>query len=572
MRGNRRARGAAVLAMLALAFAGAPALSAPANDDAAAASKRARALADEHRYAEADSVLRIALRRNPGDTDLLWLEAAVVGWSGRHREAVALYETLLAHHPELGADLRRDLANERILADDAAGAVRDLDARLREEPSDFEAQKLRALALSHADRLAESLAAYDRLLKDHPDDLDLALERARVIAWMGKNDRAVEEYREILRRHPGDERARLGLAQNENWRGNHRAAATIYEEMLRDGLTDPEISKGLAYAYYWEGRPDRSRPALDRFLSTAPNDREGLDLARMLDRDQSPSLTTGYERSDDSDALRVRSTTVEYRHGFFDRTVGSVHWRRDNVQDPAGNRDPYRVGAGLERMWSERWSARVTADYLKPSDDADGIGLAEIGVTHRPTDRLRIDVGFAKSPVLTRLSLAKSITVGAAVAGFDWRVRERAEFHFDQRITWYSDDNRSFRQSARLKATAISEKRFSLALTLGLDHLATDQDLDNGYYDPASYTEIGPGIESEWKPAERWTIGLRGQIGRQQERGSDSELFHNFTASAEVPLGESVGLGIEGSRSNSNLASASGFRQNRWAATLTTRF
>ena len=124
----------------------------------------ARALADSARHDQALVVVREALRRAPDDTDLLWLEAGIEGWAGRHANAVALYTRLGERHPELLPDLRSDLAAERLWSGDASGAVRDFDLRLAEAPDDLEAARMRALALAYADRHKESLAAYDTLL------------------------------------------------------------------------------------------------------------------------------------------------------------------------------------------------------------------------------------------------------------------------------------------------------------------------------------------------------------------------------------------------------------------------
>src|SRR5439155_5921271 len=96
---------------------------------------------------------------------------------------------------ELVREVRTDLATERLWAGDPQGALRDLDVRLVEEPADHEARVMRALALSHADRLRESLAAYDSLLAESPGDAGLELERARVLNWMGRNAEAVKAYR-----------------------------------------------------------------------------------------------------------------------------------------------------------------------------------------------------------------------------------------------------------------------------------------------------------------------------------------------------------------------------------------
>jgi tetratricopeptide (TPR) repeat protein len=544
----------------------------PAADPVMAAWNRARSLADQKRYDDGLEAIRAQLQAMPGNTDLLWLEAGITGEAGRNRDAVALYEKLMLDHPELARDLRRDLATQRLWAGDAAGAVRDLDLRLQEDPSDGEARKMRALALSHADRLAESLAAYDELRRESPGDVDLQLERARVLAWMGRNGRAAAAYREILRRHPDEARAKVGLAQNENWSGNHRRAAAIYAGMLKEGAEDPEITKGLAYAYYWDGRPEQSRAVLDGYLAQHPQDREGLQLARTLSHESSPSLTTGYERSDDSDALRVRTTTMEYRHPLRRQLTAVARWRRDNVKDQEGNRDPLQIGAGLEKTWSDRWSGQLFLSRLAPARDEDADVLGEANLTHRPADRVRIDAGFAKDQVLTRLSLADRIALRILTAGVDWQATDKASVSVAERLRFYGDGNRATLTSAAARQWVITERRMRLGLTFRVEQLRTDQDLDHGYYDPERYTEFGPGAELELKPDERWTFGFAGQIGQQQEKGSDQEPYHNFTATAEIPLGDALGVSLVGGRSNSNLSSASGFKQNRWAAYLTTRF
>jgi hypothetical protein len=450
--------------------------------------------------------------------------------------------------------------------------VRDFELRLQEAPSDREARKMHALALSHADRLTESLAEYDRLLAESPNDLDLQLNHARVLGWMGRNAQAAEAYREILKQHPGETQATLGAAQNENWAGNHRRAAALYEELLKSGRTDPEISKGLAYAYYWDGRPEESRTALDRYLAQQPADREGLELARMLSRDGSPNFSAGYQRSDDSDALRIRTTQFEYRMPLRGHSTLFARWRRDLVKDAGGNRDPLQVGGGLDKVWSRHWSTQLYLAWLRPERDVDADAVGELNVTLRPSDRIRIDTGFAKDQVLTRLSLAEGIMLRTATAGIDWQASERILLSLAQRWRAYSDGNRARHTSASAQAWVITQPHGRLAVLLAAERLGTDEDLDHGYYDPERYTEFGPGAVFEWHPADRWEFRFEGKVGSQKEKGSDADEFHSFTTGLEFPLGSLFSVNLEGGRSNSSLSATSGFKQNRWAATLTTRF
>lgn len=556
---------------VAVAVPAPPVVSAPPVNPAREAWTNARALAEDEKHEEALAMIREALTRFPDDTDLLWLEASVTGWAGRHDDAVGKFESLVARHPELARDVRSDLAAERLWKGDAAGALRDLDLRIEEEPTDRDARKLRALALSHADKLPESLAAYDALLAETPGDVDLALERARVLGWMGRHPQAIAAYREILARQPGDTRAEVGLAQNENLRGDHRRAAVLYERLASEKPGDPEIQRGLAWAHYWSGRPERARLALGDLLTRNPDDPEGRKLAALLARDESPRLTLGYERSDDSDALRVRTTTLDFRHPFARHSVFLAGWRRSNVEDGEGDRGPWRAGVGLERTWSASWMGTLMGWYLEPSESEKGFGLGEAGLVHRPIDRIRIDLGWEKDLVLTRLALAQNVRVHQWVVGIDWQAHERLILHADERLLHYNDDNRQIRFSGSAKAP-VFERRGQIALTMSLEHLQTRLDLDYGYYDPKRYLEFGPGVEIEWHPAERWTLGFTGKVGWQNENDADREPFQSFTASAEVPIGEVFELHAEGGQSDSNLSSASGFRQKRWAVSLTTGF
>lgn len=533
---------------------------------------RARALADRQRYDDAGAVIRRALGRAPDDTDLLWLEAGVEGWAGRHREAVALYERLVERHPEMARDLRKDLAAERLAAGDVTGALRDLDLRLEEAPEDLDARALRAEALSQADRLAEAIAEYDRLLAASPDDPDLARARARDLGWMGRHREAIAAYGALLERNPRDEEARLGLAQNENWAGNHRVAARLFEAMLADGRSDPEIFKGLAYARYWSGRPDLARPVLNVYRAREPDDLEGRELDAMLEREWSTGALAGYERSDDTDALRVMTTTLEYRFAPGERTMLSALWRRDDLKDPGGFLHAVRGGGRVDQLWSDAWSGRAAALYLDPGRGRDADAIGEAALIHRPLDRLRIELGVAKDLVLTRTSLARNLRVRQAAAAVEWRAGDRLTLRAGERLQLYSDANRQSRFSAGARQVVRSSRRLEAALTFDVDYLRSHRDLDDGYYDPAWYVEFGPGAEFAWKPRDGWTLGLVARTGWQHEKGSSSDPRYDLTATVELPLGHRLGLGLEGERSSSNLSTASGFEQKRWAAYLSTRF
>jgi tetratricopeptide (TPR) repeat protein len=537
---------ALVLVATLLATAAAAAPKAPVAAAAPAVSEdavhrvwtEARGLADSARYDSSLAVLRAALRQHGDNVDLRWLEAGVTGEAGRHRQSVALYQRLAADHPEIARDLRADLAMQRLWADDPGGAVKDFDLWLNQHPDDRDEREHRALALAHADRLPEALAAYDQLLGDRPDDTGLALERARVLAWMGR----------------------------------HRRATRDLERIVQDPHADPEARKALAFARYWDDDPVGARRDLDMYLARAPRDSEALDLSWRLKRERDASLRLAYERADDSDGLRVGTTTMELRWPLAPGTTGMVGWRRDNVSDPGGTQDPLQLTAGATHIWSPAWSAHGYYTHIDWGGSGGTPLGGDLGAIWRPVDRTRFDAGVSREPVITRLSLALGISVLNWVATADLAASEKLDFHLGGRALYYSDDNSAQRFTAAARYKAYSERRGDLAVTFGVDHLGTRLDLDNGYYDPASYVEWGPGVEAEWRPQEEWTLGLTSQVGWQTESDSPTQPFYNLEGSAEVIVDHVWTLGLEGGLGNSSLSSSSGYERKSWQASITRCF
>ena len=547
-------------------------ISAAPVDSSRGAWAQARARADDGHYEEALVLVRRGLASEPDNIDLLWLEAGITGWAGRHDEAVRRYERLVARHPELATELRTDLATERLWSGDPKGALRDLDARLEEEPGDTQARVLRALALSHADRLSESLAAYDTLIAETPADVSLRLERARVLTWAGRNAEAARAYRDALSRDPGNRGARLGVARLQNSAGLHRHAVTQLVPLMAQSDADPEVLKTLAFARYWSGDPKAARLALDAYLTQRPQDREALDLDRRLRVEARPSLALGYGRSDDTDALRIGTTTLQLRLPLGASNITTLGMQRDNVRDPGGTRDPLQFGGGLETIWSAEWVTHANASWLQFGDSAGTAGLSELAVIWRPEDRLRIDAGVSREPVMTRVALALGISTQTWVGGVDVRPAERWMLHADARQRFYSDSNRAQAEALSARAEAWTNRTTKVTLLLRAEQLRMRRDLDHGYYDPAQYLEWGPGAELEWNPRPDVTMSGAGATGWQRERGAETQPFVNASGRLEWRIESFATLALEGGRSNSNLQSASGYERRRWAVSISRGF
>ena len=543
-----------------------------AVDSSQLAWREARTLADDRRYAEALAVIDRRLAADPGDVDLLWLRAGVTGWAGHHAEAVRQYEHLVARHPDKIGDVRMDLATERLWAGDPNGAVRDLDERLADVPGDRAAQVLRALALSHADRLAESLAAYDTLIARSPDDLSLLNERARVLAWMGRSRESQAAYRAVLARDPHNAGAELGLARAENDAGRHRHALARLAPLAAQPDADTDVLRTMAWAHYWSGNAPAAQLSVEALLAHAPDDADAMALRHRIDRELSPGLTLGYGRADDSDALRVGSTTMELAWPVLARNVITAGWQRSNVRDAFGTRDPLRVGGGLRTWWNPEWTTTASTYWVDMGDGGGTNGTGELGITWRPEDRLRFDVGVSRDLVETRRSLDLGISSQTWVGGIDWRVTPHATLHADVRNRFFSDGNHAQMETFAGEARAYADKRLRIVARARVQQLRTRRDLDHGYYDPAQYLEWGPGVSAEWEPWRSVTASGTLWGGWQREKNAESTPYANGAVRVEWTIERFATFAIEGGRSNSNLESQTGYQQNRWAASITRGF
>ena len=457
-------------------------------------------------------------------------------------------------------------------AEDPKGAVRELDQRIAEAPGDHPARVARALALSHADRLRESLGAYDSLLTETPHDTGLELERARVLMWMDRNSEACRAYAAVLARDSTNRDARLGLAKAQNAAGLNRHAITTLQPLASSPDADPEVLKTLAFAHYWSGDPELGLKALTLYRAKRPDDREGHELEQRIRRESSANLTLGYGRADDTDGLRVGTTNMDLELPLGLRNTATLGWQRNNVSDPKGTQDPLQWRAGLETIWSAQWVTHANVSVFQFRSDAPNVGHGELAMTWRPEDRLRIDAGMSRDAIMTRRSLELGISAQTWVAGVDVRPTPKWLLHADARQRFFSDENRAQSEAVSARREIHADRQWRWALEGRVQQLRTRLDLDHGYYDPAQYLEWGPGTDAEWTPRPNVTVSGELWTGWQRERNAQTNPAVNASARIEWVVERFATFALEGGRSNSNLQSASGYERRQWDVSITRGF
>jgi tetratricopeptide (TPR) repeat protein len=501
------------LALLAFAVLFAPSW-VRAEDDVDSLWTEARRLSDAKQYDQALHVLAGALEGHPQNVSLLWLQAGVNGWAGRHQESVRLYESLLALNPQVDDAVRIDLAREDLEIGRPANALEMADACLNVDPKNIDAMHVRASALADLERWAESEAAFAAILSNDPSDLD----------------------------------ARIGAVQ----------------ALVDEGVNNTDVWNGLAYARYWSGRSDLAADPMKHSLALDPQDHTAGDLSNHLRWETGPWVSADYRGSDDSDALHVGEARLEVHQPLSPQGVVTAYWKRQETNGPPRDFDLAGIGGGYSRLWSTSWSSDVSVEYQYEGARDDAHMLGEANTTYRPSDTMRIDAGVAREQVMAGNALDLDILDWIGTVGVDWRPMERWLFTGALRRHWYSDDNTAWRSTAVGQYNWMQGPRFESALNARFEHLTAAENPGHGYYAPDSYFELTPGILATYTWPSRWSVGGEVRAGFQKENGASAEFLGGLSLRAEAPVSRGILVGVEGEVTDSNLATASGYSRNSW--------
>src|SRR5262249_20037783 len=151
----------------------------------------------EGEKAKAKTLLDWALALKPAEPVVKRELAGVLGATGRHKEALAMYDGL-----PLVAEDRYRLAGLYSAVKDYRAAAEQCRALLSEKPNDPPTRWMLADVLSWDKKYRESLELFEQLLKESPGDEALKLRRAEVTLLAGNYDAALALSLPILEAKP----------------------------------------------------------------------------------------------------------------------------------------------------------------------------------------------------------------------------------------------------------------------------------------------------------------------------------------------------------------------------------
>jgi eukaryotic-like serine/threonine-protein kinase len=303
----------------------------------------ARLLVEEGKFRAALPLLREAIRLNPQDYHLHFLQGNCHDYLAQNAEAIACYRACIALRPSyFSAYYNRGLAQLR--QNDGAAAVADFDQVVRLKPDFNEAYIQRALAYQGMSKNAEGIADLTTALERGFAETRVYFLRARLLERTRDFKAAKADFAEGLRREPTDELSWItrGMAFLPN---DPKRALSDFDQALKLNPRSLAALQNKAHVLgkYFK-RTEEAVQVLDRAVELYPDDvrpraGRGVYLARLGKRapalkdaeealalDANPSnlyqvagiyaLTSRQEPDDQKEALSLLARAMKKGFGF----------------------------------------------------------------------------------------------------------------------------------------------------------------------------------------------------------------------------------------------------------------
>jgi hypothetical protein len=447
---------------------------------------------------------RAHLAAHPGDLEGEIGLGRALAWSGRHDEAIAVYEAALPRAGDRADEIRVAIARARSWKDDHEAARRDYDAVLAGDSANVDARVGRAQTANWSGRHREAAALYAGILADHPDHADAQEGLAAAQYWMGRTDLA----RETLRG------------------AKHTRSAVAFENDV-----ERSVSPGASYTY----DQNKDTDDIERRMHTVDAGVWADDLTRVggeyvhgtLEQPARPDVTRDW-----------LSAVLRRRFNETWAASASAGWQWNSFD---------RAALGPESYWKNDFNLLTLDGY----------------VTYTPRDWMRWDFGVFRGSLANPDAVFRGISLTELSAGLDWRPRSNLLSASSADVSFYSDDNTRVGLNQRLvwqplwRLPVRVNHRFTS--TTGVGYFGFSATRDNGYYDPRQYLSLYEEVALEVTFSKRARGRAAGRLGLDRENGDDWFDVGRFEISGTFVLHPRLALTAGYYDSNSRLGSREGY-------------
>lgn len=449
----------------------------------------------------------------------------------RPREAIAVYETVLAQQPQQ-SEIELSLMYAQLEAEDFAAARRTLDAAIAHNPvwtrrpglapalpntMRARAEISLALLVSFGDDLAQAQQRLQALLAEAPARTELQRELAVIYLRRGWPRRALEQW---------------------------RVAQSLERETVALRLDRIAIERRL-------GRFDAVETALQALESEAPANRHVQRERAEWDAFRGWQVDLGLRQGQGASSVfgnreRSREATVSSPLiGDFWRAYAQA--RRQDAEIPEGHVAYDRNGLGLRY---DRGGVALRLAAFEPNDGFSTRRAVEAALNWEPADRWWLAAqgssASADTPLRARWYGITGRSLGVS-GGF--RRDERSELSLSLTRQDFSDGNRRDGAAFALREQVLTRPRFKLDLhgELGASRNTREQ---APYFNPRRDAIALVGVRADWMTWRHYEYRFQQRIGLaagsywQQDFGSSSVLRADYAHEWQFGPGWSLNYGI----------------------------
>lgn len=289
----------------------------------------------EMRYSSAEEVLISALRRAPGNPDLLALLGQVYVATADWSRAEQVADTLRRQETDTTTRAADDLQLRIISGRDGQEQGVDFLEKIVENESDADAAKVALIqAQLQENRTEDALALAQELFAENPDDPRAALVLGNTQLALSDLEGAETTFRNLIARDGQNSAAVMQLLRSLGAQGREDEARLLVDEALKRMPENPDILWAKATFLERDNKIDQAIEIYDRLYSiNGDNQVVANNLASLL-------VTYRSNEDDLARAIAVGKRLRGTKFPPFQDTFGWLQYRQGNIDEAIAYLEP----------------------------------------------------------------------------------------------------------------------------------------------------------------------------------------------------------------------------------------
>lgn len=505
-------------------------------------------------------------------TERLVATADAAAAADRHAEAIAAYEAAIAQQPSLRGELNAKLGRQYLWADQTDRAVELLRDYVTVHPDDCDVRFDYALALSWNNDLRTARGEYQHLQHTCPARRQQArLREAQLNRWDDRQSAAAALYKQVLTEGNDAEReeARVGLGFVELEKDYNRSASAIFAN--EPAVLSATIYEGSALAAVRLGDPESAATIIQRAEAANAAGKDLIDLREELRIRDHLAITPRLNVFRDADGTTYRGAEAGGSLGWMRRGRATALFGTSTLTQGRETLDARWAGASIEHRFTPALAVIAAGRGQAYESIAFHPITGELNVVFTPNDQTRFDAAAARILISDNVAALQHHLAGNFVSlGVDRRLTYLTTISLSADSTEWNTGNQ--RQRVRFNAIHRFEGVPRITVEWPSLYMRYDRGFAFNLFSPSRYVETGPAVNVYRRFARHWNTAAYLRLGAQREEGAEWQQLAIARLSIDRELHGAWAAGVNVSWSNSNLASATGFRRTAASLHLTRRF